>query len=155
MLCDPSEKMLSDTKKKLINDPCEFICIGSEDLTFENRFDVVTAIQSHHYFDKAAREHAVKNCFNALKNGGIFIYFENTAPFSTPGKEILLNRLESYELEAGRNPQDIKAHSARYGKEFFPITIKDHLELLEKTGFAFFELFRHTYMQSGFYAIKR
>ena len=69
VLCDPSEKMLADAREKLNDQPCEFHCVGSEKLDFENRFDVVTAIQSHHYFDRATRETAVKNCFKALKSG--------------------------------------------------------------------------------------
>ena len=146
--------MLSDARKKLANQGCEFHCIGSEKLDFSNRFDIVTAIQSHHYFDRAARETAVKNCFNALKPGGIFICFENTAPFTECGKDLLLKRVEAFGLAAGRTPEEVRSHSARYNTEYFPITIKEHLELLEKTGFAACELFWHSYMQSGFYAIK-
>ena len=134
VLCDPSEKMLADAKKKLANQGCEFHCIGSEKLEFSNRFDIVTAIQSHHYFDRATRKIAVKNCFNALKPGG--------------------KRIEAFGLAAGRTPDEVRSHSARYNTEYFPITIKEHLELLDKTGFAACELFWHSYMQSGFYAIK-
>ena len=155
VLCDPSEKMLANARKNLNNQACKYHCIGSEKLDFENRFDVVTAIQSHHYFDRATRVAAVRNCFKALKSGGIFICFENTAPFSETGKELMLKRLEDYEIKAGRTPEEVKSHSARYNREFFPITIKEHLELLEKTGFAVAELFWHSYMQSGFYAVKK
>ena len=94
VLCDPSEKMLADAQGKLKNQVCEFHCVGSEKLDFENRFDVVTAIQSHHYFDRATREVAVRNCFKALKAGGIFICFENTAPFTEYGVSNMLKRLE-------------------------------------------------------------
>lgn len=155
VLCDPSEKMLADACEKLREKACEFHCVGSEKLDYENRFDVVTAIQSHHYFDRAKRVAAVKNCCKALKPGGIFICFENTAPFSETGKELMLKRLEAYEIQAGRTPEEVKAHSARYDREFFPITIQEHLKLLEKTGFAAAELFWHSYMQSGFYAVKK
>ena len=155
VLCNPSEKMLANARKKLNNQACKYHCIGSEKLDFENRFDVVTAIQSHHYFDRATRVAAVRNCFKALKSGGILICFENTAPFSETGKELMLKRLEDYEIKAGRTPEEVKSHSARYNREFFPITIKEHLELLEKTGFAVAELFWHSYMQSGFYAVKK
>ena len=154
VLCDPSEKMLADAERKLAGQGCVFHCLGSEELPFENRFDVVTAIQSHHYFDRKTREKAVANCFGALRHGGLFICFENTAPFSAEGKEIMLRRLEKYELDAGRTPEEVRSHSARYGREFFPLTITEHLELLEKTGFTVSELFWHSYMQSGFYAIK-
>ena len=66
----------------------------------------------------------------------------------------MLKRLENFGLQAGRTPDEVKSHSARYNKEFFPITIKEHLELLNKTGFKVYELFWYSYMQSGFYAIK-
>ena len=155
VLCDPSEKMLADAKKKLANQGCEYHCIGSEKLEFSNRFDIVTAIQSHHYFDRATRETAVKNCFKALKSGGIFICFENTAPFTKCGVSNMLKRLEDFEIKAGRTPEEVRSHSARYGREFFPITIAEHLELLRQTGFAVAELFWHSYMQSGFYAVKK
>lgn len=154
VLCDPSEKMIADAKKKLSDYPCEFICTGSERLDFENRFDVITAIQSHHYFDKASREKAVGNCFRALKSGGIFICFENTAPYTETGRNIMLKRIETFGLKAGRTPEEVRSHSERYNREYFPITIAEHLELLRKTGFTVSELFWHSYMQSGFYAIK-
>ena len=38
--------------------------------------------------------------------------------------------------------------------EYFPLNIAEHLGLLEKTGFATAEIFWHSYMQSGFYAVK-
>ena len=138
VLCDPSEKMLADAREKLNDQPCEF-----------------TAIQSHHYFDKATRETAVKNCFKALKSGGIFICFENTAPFTECGVNNMLKRLEDFEIKAGRTPEEVKSHSARYNREFFPITITEHLDLLRQTGFSVAELFWHSYMQSGFYAVKK
>ena len=153
-LCDPSENMLSDVKAKLAGKDCEFFGIGSEKMQFENEFDVVTAIQSHHYFDKPTREKAVANCFKALKNGGIFIYFENTAPLTDTGRKLLLKRLGEYQRNAGRTPEETQAHLARYGVEYFPINIKEHLDMLERTGFAACELFWQSYMQCGFYAVK-
>lgn len=154
VLCDPSERMIEDAKMKLKDYSCEFICTGSENLTFENRFDVVTAIQSHHYFNKASREKAVLNCFRALKSSGIFICFENTAPYTETGKNIVLKRVETFGLKSGRTPEEVRSHTARYNREYFPITISEHLDILRKTGFKVSELFWHSYMQSGFYALK-
>lgn len=154
ILCDPSEKMLSDAQNKLSDKKCTFECIGSENLTYKDRFDVVVAIQSHHYFSLEMRERAVMNCFNALKSGGIFIYTENTAPFSETGKNIILKRVEEFGVKAGRSREDAVSHSARYNTEYFPINVSGHIELLRKTGFEVSEIFWHSYMQSGFYAIK-
>ncbi len=154
VLCDPSEDMLDVAKKKLAGVDCTFRRVGSEGLDYTEQFDVVTAIQSHGYFDREGREAAVKNCYNALKNGGIFICFENTAPFSELGRDIMLDRVYKFGINAGRSEQEAAAHRARYGTDFFPLTIKEHLELLEKTGFKTAELFWHSYMQSGFYGVK-
>ena len=154
VLCDPSEKMLGDAKEKLLDSKCTFLCIGSESLDFENRFDVITAIQSHHYFDRGTREKAVQNCFRALKSGGMFLFSENTAPFSEVGRAIGLKRVEKFSLNAGRSLEDVISHSARYNTGYFPITITEHLELLHRTGFKTAELFFHSYIQSGFYAVK-
>ena len=156
VLCDPSEDMLRIAKDKL-NDSdlnCTFRQTGSEGLDYEEQFDVVTAIQSHGYFDREGRKTAVKNCYNALKQDGLFICFENTAPFTEQGKEIMLDRVCNFGLQAGRTTEEAAAHRARYGTDFCPLTIKEHLELLNNTGFKASELFWHSYMQSGFYGIK-
>ena len=63
-------------------------------------------------------------------------------------------RVENFGINAGRTQLEVVSHSERYNKEYFPITIKEHFELLDKTGFEVTELFWHSYMQSGFYAIK-
>lgn len=154
VLCDPSEKMLSDAHNKLKDRKCAFECIGSENLDYKEKFDVVTAIQSHHYFNREMREKAVQNCFNALKSGGIFIYTENTAPLSEIGKNIVLRRVEKFGVNAGRSQEEATAHSARYNAEYFPININEHLEMLDRTGFETAEIFWYSYMQGGFYAIK-
>ena len=154
VLCDPSEKMLSDAHNKLRDKDCIYRCIGSENLDYTEKFDIIVAIQSHHYFNREMRERAVTNCFRALKSGGIFIYTENTAPFSEIGKNIILKRVEEFGINAGRNHEEVKAHSARYNVEYFPLNIAEHLGLLGKTGFETAEIFWHSYMQSGFYAVK-
>lgn len=153
VLCDPSADMLEVAKSRL-GDSCEYRRIGSEQLDYEERFDIVTAIQSHNYFDKPTRELAVGNCFRALRKGGLFVCFENTAPFAEAGKEIMLDRVAAFGTKAGRTPEEVAAHRARYGTEFFPLNISEHLDLLRRTGFSCAELFWHSYMQSGFYAIK-
>lgn len=155
MLCDPSKDMMECVRKKMLGKKYSSKCVGSETMDFKNRFDVVTAIQSHHYFDKRTREKAVMNCFDALKDGGIFIYFENTAPLTETGKTILLDRIEKYQLDQGRTEEEVKEHRARYNKEYFPINIKEHLELMERAGFRNAEIFWMSYMQCGFYGIKQ
>lgn len=156
ILCDPSENMLQIAKEKLSSEtiPCHFLQIGSQDISFSAKFDMITAIQSHHYFQESQRKQAVKRCFSALKSGGLFVTFENTAPYSTAGTSLLLQRLERYALSHGRKETDVKQHSSRYGTEFFPITIQEQLDLLHECGFVHAEVFWLSYLQAGFYGIK-
>ncbi|MBR7038817.1 MAG: class I SAM-dependent methyltransferase [Oscillospiraceae bacterium] len=154
VLCDPSEQMLEDARQKLAGTPAELRCIGSEAIGYEGAFDVVTAVQSHHYFDPATRALAVANCYRALKPGGLFITFENTAPDTDLGKQLVLRRIERYGLAAGRSEEAVAAHTSRYGTEYFPLTAGDHLDLLRQTGFSAAELFWRSYLQCGFYAIR-
>ncbi|MDE5792607.1 MAG: class I SAM-dependent methyltransferase, partial [Oscillospiraceae bacterium] len=49
-LCDPSEKMLAITKQKLNKyNNIKFINVSTQHMQFENEFDVITAVQAHHY----------------------------------------------------------------------------------------------------------
>ncbi|MBP0973994.1 MAG: class I SAM-dependent methyltransferase [Oscillospiraceae bacterium] len=153
VLCDPLAAML-DTAKQRLAGRADFYQTGSEGLEFEERFDVVTAIQSHHYFQPAERRQAVANCFRALRPGGIFICFENTAADTEQGKQIMLRRVERYSIAHGRSEEEAKAHTLRYGTEYFPLTVAEHLALLRETGFQTAELFWRSYLQCGFYAIK-
>lgn len=51
-LCDPSQDMVGLAQQKLSGEKRvkEYRVLGTESIAFENRFDVATAIQSHHYF---------------------------------------------------------------------------------------------------------
>lgn len=155
-LCDPSGRMLSAAKEKLkgLHTKTEFYKTPSQELAFCKEFDVVTAIQSHHYLDKDTRRSATKRCYDALKDGGVYITFENTAPQTEEGKELALRRWERFQVTCGKTPQDARVHLARYGTEYFPITIQEHLVLLRECGFRTAELFWFSYIQAGFYAVK-
>lgn len=155
-LCDPSDRMLYAAKEKLqgAKAKTEFYLTPSQALTFCGEFDAVTAIQAHHYLDKDTRMNATKRCYNALKDGGVYVTFENTAPQTEAGKELVLKRWEQFQVNSGKTRQDAQGHLARYGTEYFPITIQEHLELLEKCGFRVAELFWFSYIQAGFYAVK-
>ena len=50
--------------------------------------------------------------------------------------------------------KEVDAHIQRFGVEYFPITISEHLRLLKECGFSTVEILWVSYMQAGFYAIK-
>lgn len=158
VLADPSETMLSIAKEKFLtytNLNSEYILAGTEDLNCTTAcFDVITAIMSHHYFDIETRRKATANCFRMLKEGGVYVTFENIKPRSEKGLHIGLERWRRYQLSRGKSIKEVERHLNRYGIETFPISIDSHISLLHDVGFSAVEILWVSVMQAGFYAIK-
>lgn len=157
LLADPSSAMLDITKNKLkqfknieVLKPA-----SSKDIVFENEiFDVITAIQAHHYGNIQEREANTKNCFRMLKQGGVYVTFENIRPLSKTGLKTAMTRIKNYHLINGRTEEDGDKHAQRFDTEYFPITIPEHLDLLKAIGFASVEILWASHMQAGFYAVR-
>lgn len=155
VLCDPSENMLSAAKRKLAGiNKIQFRNISSQQLDYKDDFNIVTSVQSHHYLSKEQRKLAVKNCYTALKDGGIYITFENIALSKGFGEEIGMKRWKNYLINHGKTDEEAQKHISRRGTEVLPITIKEHIELLQEVGFKSADLLWMSYMQAGFFAIK-
>jgi len=158
-LADPSKDMLSIARKKLLHNKNNRVQIldpvASRDLKLpENEFDVITAIQAHHYLDREGRKASVENCFRMLKSGGIFITFENIRPFTASGIKVGLDRWKRFQMSCGKSEEEAQKHVERFGREYFPVNIEEHIGLMRDTGFSTVEILWVSYMQAGFYAIK-
>jgi tRNA (cmo5U34)-methyltransferase len=159
VLADPSVEMLAIAKEKL-SQPGSIRAevmqpVSSEEIDLPDKnFDVITAIQAHHYLDVKGRKGATRNCFRMLKSGGIYITFENIRPLSEKGIKIGLERWKQLQISQGKTDAEAENHTRRFGVEYFPITITEHMELLREVGFSTVELLWFSYMQAGFYAVK-
>ena len=151
---DPSPAMLEQTREKLVGLTVEYVETGTEAFSMKNRFDVVTAIMSHHYLNMHERDAATKNCFDALNEGGVYVTFETIRPFSERGTEVGLQRWRTHQLSNGKAPEEVDKHISRYGMELLPISIDNHLELLRRAGFSTVEILWVSGLQAGFYAVK-
>ncbi|HWR41954.1 class I SAM-dependent methyltransferase [Sporomusa sp.] len=151
---DPAEGMLKITAEKLANNEITYVLAGSEDLDYTDDFDVVTAIMVHHYLDEEGRKKATKNCYDMLKQGGIYITFESIRPNTETGTQIGLKRWQNAQLLNGKSPEAVDKHISRYGSELLPITIEAHKKLLTEAGFSTVEILWVSGMQAGFYGIK-
>lgn len=154
VLVDPSEEMLKQAREKLQNDAIEFLCDTSASIRFRNRFDVVTAIQSHHYMQAEERRKATECIYQALKEGGIYISFENVIPEDEEIKQFELLRWGKYQQRHGKTEEEAEAHIARCGVNYFPLTVNQHIRLLKETGFRRIHVFWYSCMQMGIYGIK-
>jgi tRNA (cmo5U34)-methyltransferase len=159
LLLDPSEGMLEQARKKLAAlKRLEFLKPSvTQDFSqeLEERPDVITAIQCHHYLSRGERAKAVAVCYELLKENGVFITFENIRPLTEEGIVAGKRYWGDYQAARGRSAEEIKAHLARFDTEYFPVTVEEHLQLLRNTGFRTVELFWYSYMQAGFYCIKQ
>lgn len=154
VFCDCSAEMLETARQRFPFSNAEFSVCDVRNLPYANEFDVVTAIQVNHYLQKEERKTAIKKCWESLKTNGLFITFENFAPFSESGKHIYLDKWRTYQLEQGRSSTECEKHIRRYGKEYFPISVTEHLELMQNCGFRVVEILWLSNMQVGIWGIK-
>ena len=151
---DPSLEMLEQAKEKLAGHEITYVQEKSADIQYADRFHVVTAIQSHHYMHEEERQQAVQRVYDALKDGGIFICFENVIPESEAVKKQELLRWGRYQQRRGKTEAEALAHNARCGTSYFPLTVRQHVQLLKDTGFTNVHVFWYSYMQMGIYGFK-
>lgn len=152
---DLSQEMLDIAEHRFQSEKNRFEQADVLELEDDGKYDVVTAVQVHHYLSKKERELAVRNCLRALKGGGFFFAFENIAPCTENGRRIFLDRWQAYQIQNKKSREEAKSHIERYGAEYFPITIEEHLELLRKCGFQTVELIWMSGMQAGFMGMKK
>lgn len=156
-IADPSEGMLKVASETLKE--CRYSLIGrcgTADLpvTTNRRFDIITAIQCHHYLTRKGRSEAVRACYSLLNEGGFFIASENIRPFSNEGISRSLASWGAFQRRAGRGEDAVKDHLGRFDREYFPITIAEHLQCYRNAGFPIVEILWLSGMQGAFWCRK-
>ncbi len=160
LLLDPSKGMLKQAKEKLSGVSEDRLTIlkpaTTQEFTqkLEDKIDVITAIQCHHYLSPKDRVKATEVCYNLLKDDALYITFENIKPFTNKGIEIGKHYWRNFQLSRGKDSEEVENHIARFDVEYFPITVENHLSLLRESGFETVELLWYSYLQAGFYCIK-
>jgi tRNA (cmo5U34)-methyltransferase len=162
ILADPSSAMLEEARAKIAGAASERVTIlppaGSRDLPGvldpASRFDVLTAILSHHYLDLAGRREAVAACRKLLAPRGVLITFENVRPADEAALAVAKRYWAAWQVDMGKSTHEAQAHVDRLGREVFPITIEENLSLLREVGFGTCGLLWFSYLQAGFWAIR-
>jgi len=156
-IADPSEGMLTKARQNL--EGCRYSLIGrcgTADIPgiTDRRFDVITAIQCHHYLTSEERSKAVRACYSLLKDGGFFITSENIRPFSEEGIARSLASWGAFQRNAGREEDAVRDHLDRFDREYFPITVTEHLQGFRDAGFPVAEILWLSGMQAVFWCRK-
>lgn len=154
IFCDSSAEMIELAKKQFNSANVEFIVSKIQELKFRNKFDIITAIQVNHYLHQHERIAAIRNCYDALSLGGVFITFENFLPFTEIGTKLYLDRWNAYQLEHGKTKGECEKHRNRFNHNYFPISVTEQLRLMKNCGFKTVELLWLSYMQVGILGIK-
>jgi len=156
-IADPSEAMLKKAGQNL--EGCRYSLIGrcgTADIpaTTDRRFDVITAIQCHHYLTREGRNEAVRACFSLLNDGGFFVTSENIRPFSDEGIARALSSWGAFQRRAGRSEREVSDHLNRFDREYFPLTVAEHLQCYRVAGFPVVEILWISGMQGVFWCRK-
>ena len=157
VLTDPSGEMMAEVKKRLKGHKnIEYLNpekTENIDVSGREEYDVVTAIQTHHYLNREDRIRATRNCYDLLKKGGIYVVFENIRPENDMVLDYQLDRWMNFQLLEGRSRKDVSDHRKRFEVEYFPIRVSEHLKLLGSVGFSAVEILWLSYLQAGFFCI--
>ena len=154
VFCDSSDEMIRIAKERFQRFNTEFSVCDIQNLEYTDEFDVITAIQVNHYLQMEERKIALQKCYKALKENGLFISFENFSPFTDVGKIVYLEKWKRYQIEQGKSFGESTKHIERYGKDYFPITLEEHLTLMRNSGFRAVEKLWLSNIQVGFWGIK-
>ena len=154
-LSDPSESMLNIAKDKLSAYDCRFLVGGTQCLPLESEsFDVITACLAHHYSNKEDKIEILRNCYQALKPGGIYLTIETVLKDCKLATDTGVELWRLAQIKAGKSEEAANKHVSRLGSELAPITLCEHFELMKAAGFTVVELYWVSGMQAAFYAVK-
>ena len=154
VFCDSSAEMIRISEEQFHRPNTAFSVCYVQNLKYTNEFDVITAIQVNHYLHIEERKAALKKCYATLKENGIFITFENFSPFTGIGEKVYLEKWKRYQLKHGKSLEECNKHIERYGKDYFPITLEEHINLMRNSGFRVVEILWLSNMQVGLWGMK-
>lgn len=154
ILCDTLLEMLHICENKFSVPNIKFIKKSIQELLYKEEFHVITTIQVNHYLKWEDRILAIRNCYNALKQNGVFITVENFAPSNEIIKNIFLERWKQCQIKNGKSEKESEQHINRYGVDYYPISIQNHITIMKQCGFNLVEVFWVSYMQIGLLGIK-
>ncbi|MFA6710141.1 MAG: methyltransferase domain-containing protein [Candidatus Methanomethylophilaceae archaeon] len=156
ILADPSSGMQDAARSKLSGKQnCSFVEKGTEDVNFGNgTLDVITAVLCHGYYDREGRRKATENCYRLLREGGLYFTVEHIRQDTDEETDAAMGRWRKFLIEGGRTPEETDAYLDRRDTVFFPITVREHTDLLKECGFREVNVFWRSCSDAGFLASK-
>ena len=127
VMADPAENMLALAKARFEGRDFEFINAASQDVpVMKERFDVISAVQCHHYLSEAERVQVSRNIYESLRPEGFYFCFENIIYEDKEITDFEMRRWAQYRIRHGYARADLEEFLGRLGKNYFPITVREH-----------------------------
>lgn len=157
VFADPSPAMLALARARNPDAADgECVCAPTDALPDLGSFDVITALQCHHYHspldDPGGRERSLRRCFALLAPGGVLVASENVRAETARGHAAQRTRWAAWQAAQGRVPDVVAAQLAREGTAFHPLPVSAHMALLARVGFVDVELVWRAYGQAAWSA---
>ncbi|MFA6679681.1 MAG: class I SAM-dependent methyltransferase [Candidatus Methanomethylophilaceae archaeon] len=156
ILADPSSDMQNVARSKLSGKQnCSFVKKGTDGINFgDGTLDVITAVLCHNYYDREGRRKATENCYRLLKKDGLYFTVEHIRQDTEGETDAALREWREFLIGNGRTPEEADAYLGRYDTVFFPITVREHTDLLRECGFRDVSVFWRSCSDAGFFASK-
>lgn len=65
-----------------------------------------------------------------------------------------MDKWKEYQIRQGKTVTECEKHRERYGKDYFPITLTEHISLMHDCGFRVVEILWISNMQVGIWGMK-
>ena len=134
---DLSDKMIKIAKEKLSDyNNIEYVLDDFTIIDIIDNYDaIISSLALHHIPSNEAKKEMYQHIHDALKEGGVFYNADVIEPNSSYN-EVLCERMsEKYMKEQGLSTEDINDFKQKRDDNDIPITIVEHLKLLEEVGF--------------------
>ena len=155
VLADPSEENIAMAKMTMQGEQrCLYVSRSTDRLNLgDGTLDVITSILSHHYYsDMDLKGKAFANCFRMLRKGGIYVNVEHC--LQDCDQEGADEEWIRYMTGRGLPKELADEMIQRRYTEYFPLTEKEHIDMLKEAGFSEVKVFWKTCSDIGLYAIK-
>lgn len=153
MASDNSAEMLTIAREKIPEHSVKWICQPVQELHYRDA-SVVIAAYVLQFIDPSIREGVIKDIYDGLKPGGVFVLAEKVCCVNDTLQEIITKRYHDFKRSMGYSDMEIEQKDRALENVLRPLTLETYIFILKKTGFSIVETFFRQYNFTCIMAVK-